>query len=277
VVHTFHGHVLSGYFSPAMNWVVRATERALARVTDCVVTISPAQQLEIVNRFGIAPLARTAVVPLGLELDALLALAPGAADLRAALDIPPDAVVAGYVGRFVAIKNLELLLSAFADALARVPRLVLLLAGDGPARAALEAQARALGILPAVRFAGWLEDLPALYATIDIGVISSRNEGTPVAIIEAMAAGKPVVATAVGGVPDVVEHERTGLLVAPDDRQALAATLARLAADAGLRAALGRAGRAQAVRFSSVRLIDDLDRLYRQMLAAKRTASSPAS
>jgi glycosyltransferase involved in cell wall biosynthesis len=275
VVHTFHGHVLTGYFRPATNVAVRLAERTLARITDRVVTISPAQRDDIVTRFKIASAARTTVVPLGLDLDRLARLDPRASHLRGRFGIPEQALVVGYVGRFVAIKDLATLVRAFARVAGKRPDAVLLLAGDGPVRPDVEALVAALTLQKQVRLAGWIEDLAPLYATMDICALSSLNEGTPIALIEAMAAGKAVVATAVGGVADVVEHERTGLLVPPQNPEALAEALVRLAADPGERSRMGAAGREAVVgRFSAGRLVDDIDRLYTSALAQKRSRST---
>jgi glycosyltransferase involved in cell wall biosynthesis len=273
VVHTFHGHVLTGYFRPATNVAVRLVERTLARITDCVVTLSPAQRDDIVTRFGIAAAARTAVVPLGLDLEHLARLDWLAPHLRRQFGIPEQSLVVGYVGRFVAIKDLATLVHAFARVAGKRPDAVLLLAGDGPIRPGIEALAAALALQKQVHLAGWVEELAPLYATMDICALSSLNEGTPVALIEAMAAGKAVVATRVGGVADVVEHERTGLLVPSRDPGALADAIMRLADDPGERARMGAAGREAVLgRFSAERLVDDVDRLYRRALAQKRSA-----
>jgi glycosyltransferase involved in cell wall biosynthesis len=272
VVHTFHGHVLTGYFGPATNAAIRLVERTLARITDRVVTISPAQRDDIVARFRIAAASRTTVVPLGLDLDRLARLDPHAPHLRHRFGIPEGALVVGYVGRFVAIKDLATLVRAFARVAAERPDAVLLLVGDGPLRSELGALVTALSLQERVRLAGWIEDLAPLYATIDICALSSLNEGTPVALIEAMAAARAVVATRVGGVADVVEHERTGLLVPPRQPEALADAIVSLAADPAERARMGAAGRQAVVgRFSPERLVDDIDRLYTRALAQKRT------
>ena len=274
VVHTFHGHVFEGYFSPFMNRLVRLTERTLARLTDIIITISPRQQHDIVTRFAVAPAAKTVVVPLGLDLDRLLAMPADAIGRR--LDIGAEAgdVVVGYAGRMVPVKDLPTLLRAFAHAHAVVPTLRLVLAGDGPERSAAEALARELGIAERLQFIGWVEDLPRFYATLDLFALTSLNEGTPVAAIEAMAAGRPVVATAVGGVPDVVEHDTTGLLVPPRDIDAFSAALVALARDRSRRTAMGLAGRERArVRYSHQRLVEEIDALYVSGLARTRAGS----
>jgi glycosyltransferase involved in cell wall biosynthesis len=272
VVHTFHGHVLTGYFRPATNAAVRLVERALARVTDRVVTISPRQYDDIVTRFRIADAARTTVVPLGLDLDRLARLGPLAPHLRGRFGMPERAVIVGYAGRFVAIKDLATLVRAFARVASARPDARLLLAGDGPLRPEIDGLIAALSLQTQVHLAGWIDDLAALYATIDICALSSLNEGTPVAVIEAMAAAKAVVATRVGGVADIVEHGRTGLLVPPRNPEALADAMIRLAADPGERSRMGAAGREAVVgRFSAERLVDDIDALYAGGLARKRT------
>jgi glycosyltransferase involved in cell wall biosynthesis len=271
VVHTFHGHVLTGYFRPATNLAVRLAERMLARITDRVVTISPAQRDDIVTRFRIADAARTSIVPLGLELDYLLRLDRRAPHLRRLFAIPEGALVVGYVGRFVAIKDLATLIRAFGRVVAERPDAALLMVGDGPLRPEVEALVAALTLRQHVHLLGWIEDLAPLYATIDICALSSLNEGTPVALIEAMAAAKVVVATRVGGVGDVVVHERTGLLVPSKDPEALADAILRLAADPAGRARMGAAGRQAVVGYSARRLVDDIDRLYARALAEKRS------
>ena len=182
----------------------------------------------------------------------------------------------GYVGRFAAIKDLPTLVRAFAVARRHVPNVWLVLAGDGSGRPDLEALARELELGDRVRFIGWNEDLPRLYATLDLCVLSSLNEGTPVAIIEAMAAGKPVAATAVGGVADVVRDGETGLLVPPRDIEALAGAIVRLARDPAERARMGAAGRqCAATRHSAEQLVTNLACLYRSALADKRRTLSP--
>jgi glycosyltransferase involved in cell wall biosynthesis len=272
VVHTFHGHVLSGYFGPTMNVAVRLAERTLAAITDRVVTISPAIRHDIVTRFNIAADARTTVVPLGLDLERLARLDSLAPHLRRQLGIPERALVVAYVGRFVAIKDLATLVRAFARVAAERPDAALLLVGDGPLRAEIDALVAALSLQKQVHLVGWIEDLAPVYATIDICALSSLNEGTPVAVIEAMAAAKAVVATQVGGVADVVEHERTGLLVPPQNPEALADAIVRLAVAPDERLRMGAAGReAVAARFSPERLVDDIDALYKDALAQKRS------
>jgi glycosyltransferase involved in cell wall biosynthesis len=270
VVHTFHGHVLSGYFSPAGSRLVRYVERVLFMLTDRAVTLSPAQRDDIVNRFRVGRPERTTVVPLGLDLEPLLSLGPGVSALRRELDIDARALVVGYVGRFVPVKDLGTLIRAFAAAHRTCHDLILMLAGDGPQRPNLERLAEELGIVSRVRFIGWRDDLAAVYGAMDICAVSSLNEGTPVALIEAMAAGRAVVSTAVGGVPDVVAHGETGLLVSPRAVEELAGALVRLATRPDERARLGAAARSAVAQYSVERLVRDVDRLYREALAGKR-------
>lgn len=270
VVHTFHGHVFEGYFGRAGSAAVRVSERLLARVTDRIVAISPAQRSAIVDRFRTAPAAQVSVVPLGLELEDLLAVEGTNPALRQALGFPRDAFLVGCVGRLVPIKDVGSLLEAVSLAAPRVPLLRLAVIGDGPERAGLEQRARDLGLDGRVSFTGWRRDLPFVYGGLDAVALSSRNEGTPVALIEAMAAGRPVVATAVGGVPDVVEHERSGLLVPASDPAALASAIVRLAGSGDERGCMGAAGKALAARFRWRRLLDDLEALYLSGLDRRR-------
>ena len=270
VVHTFHGHVFEGYFSPAASRLIRAVEKCLGMVTDRIVTISPLQRRDLVERFHIAPAKKVVTVPLGLDLAPLLQ-SSRSPQARARFGVGPDEFVVGYVGRLVPIKDLSTLVAGFQAALGDVPRARLIIAGDGPVRSQLAQQAERLGIADRVKFIGWTEQLVDLYGALDVCVLTSLNEGTPVAAIEAMAAGTAVIATAVGGVPDVVVDGRTGLLVPPRDASKLAAALAMLARDPGkLRDLAESARREVADRFSSDRLIGDIDNLYRAAVREKR-------
>jgi len=139
--------------------------------------------------------------------------------------------------------------------------------GDGELRAELQRSVEALDLAGRVHFLGWRRDLDAVYADLDVVALTSINEGTPVALIEAMAAGRPVVSTEVGGVADVVAHERTGLLVPSGDDSACAVAVLRLLRDPALRERMGREGRAQVTtRYGSERLVGDVRRLYLELL-----------
>jgi glycosyltransferase involved in cell wall biosynthesis len=272
VVHTFHGHVLSGYFGPIGSTAVRVAERLLATITDCIVTISPTQQQDIANRFRIAPAARVVMIPLGLDLSSLLVLEPTVKPRNAA-GIPP-VVTFGYMGRFVPIKDLPTLIAAFARAVQSVNSCRLVLAGDGPASQAIRDLIEQHGIREQVTFLGWTNDLPRFYAMIDVCVLASLNEGTPVAIIEAMSAGKAVIATNVGGIPDIVDDQRTGILVNARDVQGLADAMIQLARNVEQRVELGVSARSEVRgRFSHERLIDDIEELYGKLLVRKRGSS----
>jgi glycosyltransferase involved in cell wall biosynthesis len=270
VVHTFHGNVLDGYFSAPLSAAIRATERTLALLTDVIIAIAPQQRDDLVHRYRISGPSKIRLVRLGLDLSALLSVDERTPTLRGELSIAEDALVVGYVGRLVPIKNVELLLRAFATAFHSNPGAYLVIAGDGPLGDPLARLSRELGVADRVRFLGWRRDLRALYASFDVLALTSRNEGTPVAVIEAMAAARPVVATKVGGVPDVVDAG-SGLLVPSDDGESLAGALRELAASGAVRRRMGTAGRQLvATRYSSTRLIEEIDALYRTTLAVKR-------
>jgi glycosyltransferase involved in cell wall biosynthesis len=268
VVHTFHGHVLRGYFGQAQTAAFLQVERRLAAVSDALIAVSPEVRDDLI-RLGVATPERVTVVRLGLDLTGRVTAAPGARDeVRAELGIDGDRFVIGWFGRMTEIKRADDLLRAFALARAEGLDADLLLVGDGPLAPGLRALAEEVGIAGCTRFLGYREDVGRLYAACDTVVLTSANEGTPVSLIEALAARRPVLATDVGGVADVVRDGRTGLLVEPGDLQGLAGGLVRLAGDPGLRAAFGEAGHADVLeRYSIPRLVGDIDRLYRELLS----------
>ena len=269
IVHTFHGHVLDGYFSAWQSSLFVRIERWLARHTDCLIAVSPAIR-EVLLEKGIGRPEQWRVIRLGLDL----------ADL-ARLPLPESGtpVRLGMVGRLVPIKNPGLFLEAVRQAVERRNGpLRGVIIGDGSLRKHLEDEVRRLGLEEVVRFTGWQQDLRTVYGGLDAVCLTSWNEGTPVALIEAMAAGRAVVATDVGGVRDLLDDggaqppsiakggfrvTARGVLVQPGDAAGLAAALQAVAADGNLRRRLGAAARTFVVqRFSAERLCRDMKALY---------------
>ena len=276
LMHTFHGHVLDGYFPAWQSQVFLRIERWLARWTDVLIAVSPAVRDDLLKK-GVGRAAQWRVIPLGLSLSAFagLPLPNGAPAFRV-----------GQVGRLAPIKNCSLLLQALARWLQQEPDAAVraVLVGDGPLRPALEQEAGALGLGRAVSFLGWRQDLRAVYQELDVACVTSWNEGTPAALIEAMASARAVIATDVGGVRDLLadggapatgiapgafDQAPRGLLIRPGDPDGLAAALRRLRDDPVLRRSLGAAGRAfVAERFTEDRLLRDMEQLYQEKKGA---------
>lgn len=262
-IHTFHGHVLDGYFRQATQRTFHQAERLLARVTDVLIAVSPQVRDDLLE-LGIGSPQRWRVVPLGLELGPFAAIDGPTGRLRRRLGLVPDVPLVGALGRLVAIKDLGTLVRAVA----LLPGVHLALIGQGPDRAELERLVASLGLTGRVHLPGWAEDVPAWVADLDVVALSSRNEGTPVALIEALAAGRPVVATAVGGVPFVVRDGVDGWLVPPGDPAALAEVLEACLADPAEAARRAATGRAEVLeRFPAERLVADMRTLYREVTA----------
>jgi glycosyltransferase involved in cell wall biosynthesis len=275
VAHTFHGHVLKGYFDPTRTAVFRQVERTLARTSDVLVAVSPEVRDELVE-LGVAPFEKFTVIRLGIPLDERLGDGAQSADsdFRRLYGIPEDAFVLGWVGRMTGVKATGAVLEIVRAVRERGVDAVLCMVGDGPDRPRLEQLAHELGIARACFFVGYQEDVAGYYRLFDAFVLPSVNEGTPVSVIEALASGTPVVANRVGGVPDVVRDGVDGYLVEPGGVEEAATSLATLAANPELRRKMGEAGRAWALeRYSVSRLVDDVDRLYRTLLAAKGVAN----
>lgn len=266
VVHTFHGHVFHGYFSPRKTRAFLTMERVSARLSTRLITISPRLREEIAE-FGVASAEKIEVIPLGFDLEPFANQARGTGEFRRSIGISEKAKIIGAVGRLVPIKNIPLLLEAVALASREHLDLHLALVGGGELRSELEERARALGIAERTIFVGWRRDLPNVYADLDAVVISSDNEGTPASLIEAMATGCPVVATRVGGVPDLIAEGETGRLTPPGDPEALAAALLALFREREQTTRMAALARQRVLdRHQASRLIGDIDRLYLQLL-----------
>jgi len=257
-VHTFHGHVFHSYYGKWKTRFFLAIERILARLnTDRILVLSEQQMHEIRDEFRVGRAEQFAIVPLGVDIE----------ELRGSgSPTRPDELVVGIVGRITAIKNHELFIRVAARChdLARF-----VVYGDGADRATLEERA------PHVVFAG-TQPAREIYASLDVVALTSRNEGTPLALIEAMACGKPVISTAVGGVVDllgdVVERREgfdireRGITAASDDAVGFSAGLAHLLRDEVLRRALAERGRNYVEsRHSKARLVADILTLYREL------------
>ena len=268
MVHTYHGHVLEGYFGALRENAFSAAERFLARRSDAILAVSPRVGRDLVERHGIGSADRVRIVPLGFDLEPFAAIDPAAR--RAARDrlaIAAEARVVAFVGRLTAIKQPDLFLDAAARIGAADEQVQFLVAGGGELETALRARAHELGIAGRVRFLGWQRDVAAIYAASDLVAITSRNEGTPVTLIESMAAAVPAVCFAVGGIPDVITGPELGVLIDAGEVEALARAIADLLRRNEPRALMGMRARAHALeRYGVVRLVRDIDSLYRELL-----------
>src|SRR5437867_4615988 len=231
VVHTFHGHVLRGYFGPLRSRLFLLLERRLAARTTALIAVSPQVRDDLVA-LGVAPPERFAVIRLGIELDERVAATQnGRLESRRYLGIPADRFAVGWIGRMTPVKRTDDVLLAFKRLRDDGVDAVLCMVGNGPDREQLERRAHELGVVRDTLFLGYQEDVAPFYAAFDALVLPSSNEGTPVSVIEALGAGRPVVATRVGGVPDVVRDGVDGFLVDPGATGELADRLAELAPD----------------------------------------------
>jgi glycosyltransferase involved in cell wall biosynthesis len=263
VVHTYHGHVLSGYFDPSRERAYRIAERTLAHITDRLITVSDAVRDDLV-RFQIARPEKFAVVPYGFDLDARVHSDEATRARKRKEAAVDDGFVIGWAGRLTAIKRpLDLVRTVAA-----VEGSVLVLAGDGELRADVEALARELGVSDRVRLLGYVADMGSWYAAFDAFLLTSANEGAPVVAIEAQSAGVPVVATDAGGTRNVVDDDETGFIVQVGDLEALADRLTRLRDSDALRERLGATG-AERMRskFSVDRMVDNTERVYSEILS----------
>jgi glycosyltransferase involved in cell wall biosynthesis len=278
MVHTFHGHVFHSYFGRANSLMYRQIERYLAAKSSAIVAISERQKHELCTIYRIASPEKTHVVPLGFDLDRFTIDTLGRRKrFRNGFGWTDEEFVVAIVGRLVAIKNHMLFLRMGAQLKARsgVPvRLVIV--GDGELKAQLVDEAARLGLSTAqvnypntvhtdadVVFTSWVHSIENVLPAFDTVVLTSHNEGTPVSLIEAQAAGIPVVSTDVGGVHDVVAHDRTGFVVAPNDPEALVEALTALRNTPALHHTFSMAARSNVMeRYSRQRLARDMRALY---------------
>jgi glycosyltransferase involved in cell wall biosynthesis len=263
-VHTYHGHVFHSYYGRFTTGVFLRIERLLAKVvTDRLVVVSEQQREEINKTFRVGRTEQIRVIRLGLDLNVFSNYANRRGRFREELGIADNVTLVGIVGRLTEVKNHEMFLESVARVGLDNVRYVII--GDGSLRASLEAKARSLGIEKQVIFAGSRKDPEYFYPALDIVALTSRNEGTPLTLIEAMANARPVIATLVGGVVDLVGDDR-GLGVRPYDVDAFAAGLGILIKDKMLRDKLGRSGFEFVEKnYRKERLLKDIEDLYGEL------------
>lgn len=291
-VHTYHGHIFHSYYSPLKSRFFLMIEKTLAKVgTDRIVVLSEQQRREIHEEFRVGRPGQFSIIPLGIDLSVFANWKERGQSFRDEFGFAVDDILVGIVGRLTAIKNHELFLRAvalfkneFADAASPV-RFVII--GDGALRNALEQQAASLGMKRDVLFTGSRRDLEEVYPALDIVALTSRNEGTPLTLIEAMANARPVISTAVGGVVDllgdpviresfsdgVLSSQFTvcdrGISVSAGDAGAFAAGLQRFVRDVSLRRETGARGLQFVTRrYSRERLLNDIENLYKELCKA---------
>jgi glycosyltransferase involved in cell wall biosynthesis len=280
VVHTFHGHVLTGYFSPPVSAVFIVIERMLARFTTSLIAVSEEVRSELV-RLRVAPSERILVLPLGFDLSRFEA--PGEErrkrreSLRGELGIPLEAPLVALVGRLEPIKRVDRFLRV-AKLIESPANTYFLLVGDGTLREKLlrSPEARALG--RRLVWAGLRDDMPDVYFASDVLSVTSDNEGTAVSAIEAQAARLPVVTTRVGGMPSVVLDGVTGVVVDRQDESGFADAVEALLVDEVRARRMGEAAVEHARgTFSLDRLLREIDTLYRRLLAEASTGDAHAN
>ncbi|MBW1782936.1 MAG: glycosyltransferase [Deltaproteobacteria bacterium] len=281
VIHTFHGHVLHGYFSRLKSQMFIWAERLQAKATDAIIVISKSQKNELSRKYRIAPEEKFRTVRLGFDLRAFSSTEDLKGQFRKRIGVTPNVVLIGIVGRLVAIKNHRMFLDAAKLFIEENPdvQVKFVIIGDGELRQELISHSAANGLSDHVIFCGWIRKLPQAYADLDILVLTSINEGTPVSIIEAMASSVPVISTDAGGVRDLLGSPRTGfsddafeicqrgVMCRQNDANGLAKGIRFILVNTRFRQEISHSARVVAVRdYSELRLFREIESIYLDLL-----------
>ncbi len=257
IVHTPHGHVFGGYFSPLETRLYVALERLAARWTNRIITLTDAEAAQHLSR-GIGRPEQFVTIPTGVDLSGVRSAKP--------VHLVGGGPIVGSVGRLAPVKGHRYLIDAAPAILQRFPGARVILVGDGEMHSQLGDRARALGLADQIIFTGYRTDVPSLIAGMDLMVLPSLNEGMGRVLVMAMALGKAIVASRVGGVPELLGEGEAGVLVPPGDSRALADAICGLLADPARARALGEAGRRRAPRYSADAMIAALAKLYHEVM-----------
>lgn len=279
IIHTYHGNVFDGYFSPLKSKIILNIEQYLCRKSDAIIAISETQKKDLVEKYHIAPAEKIHVVRLGFNLSKFTEnMESKRAAFRKEFNIDDDTIAISIVGRLAPVKNHALFIDAIADLFAKQPdaKVKAFVVGDGELFLPIVEQVKTKGLSYStpveenenaqVVFTSWRKDIDAINAGSDIIALSSVNEGTPVSIIEALASGKAVICTDVGGIRDIMEDGVTGIITS-QNRQDFSDKLIGLVNDTVLRNAIADKGREATLRnYSYTRLVNDVEQLYDRLL-----------
>jgi glycosyltransferase involved in cell wall biosynthesis len=270
VIHKPHGHVFYGHFSPRLSKFFVLLEKLLGEITDQLVALTPMEARDYVS-LRVLTADKVTIIHSGVDVALFSKVAMQSTEKRKELGVPPHSLVVGYVGWLIPIKGVTYLVSAMAEVMKRHPNSLLVLAGKGDERGGeeikLKEQVENLRLDDNVRFLGWRSDVDAIMGCFDIFVLPSLNEGMGRVLVEAMAAGLPIVASRVGGIPDLVKDGQNGLLVPAEDASALAKAISDLLSDKERRNRMGEAGKKMCLPYSAEAMVEQIDDLYKDLLA----------
>jgi len=264
IVHTFHGHVFEGYFSPPKTYLIKTIERWLAKKSSAIVAISELQKKDLTQKYAIAPASKVHLIPLGFDLQRFYPSTEKRQTARQNYQLSEGTIAVGIVGRLTEIKNHNMFIQAAALVLQNEKKThKFFIVGDGELKDALVEKVKALGIEDFVVFTSWIEAIEGFYSAMDIICLTSLNEGTPVTLIEAQASGIPVISTNVGGVKDMVVDGETGVILKTMEDVELSETINELSASKAQRLQMSKNAHNFVVnRFTYLRLIENMEKLY---------------
>ena len=275
IIHTPHGHVFWGYFT---SWKTRFfifLERVFALLTDRIITLTNQEKKDHIDvRIGREDQFRT--IHSGVELKKFSESGVDSRSVRETLGIPNDALVVGTVGRLIPIKGSNFLLEAAGEVIKEKPETVFVFLGEGELQKLMEERALQLGIRDQIKFLGWRPDVASIMSTYDVFAFPSLNEGMGKALVEAMAMGKPVVASNVSGIRDLVVNGENGFLVPPAQPELLAKRITYLLQNPQVRQAFGAAGKKMAGGYNAESMVEEIDQLYLSLLTEKPCLSIPS-
>jgi glycosyltransferase involved in cell wall biosynthesis len=269
LIHKPHGHVFYGHFSPGLSRLFLLLEKLLGGITDHVVALTPREAKDYLT-LRVLTADKVSIIHSGVDVHRFIEGAKQRTRKRKELGIPPDSLVVGYVGWLIPIKGVTSLVSAMARVVEQHPESMLVLVGKGDDKGEeeikLKEQVESLGLAGKVLFLGWRPDVDEIMGCFDIFVLPSLNEGMGRVLVEAMATGLPIVASSVGGIPDLVKDGENGLLVPPADASALEKAFSDLLTDKEKRNRMGEAGKKMCLPYSAEAMVEQIDDLYKDLL-----------
>jgi len=269
IVHTPHGHVFYGYFGPLLSRIFIWIEKLFSFFTDRMITLTEGEKKDYI-KLCLCPPEKLIKIHSGVDIEKFKQVPVNAVEKKRALGLDPNGLVVGFIGWLLPVKGPMHLLKAMEDVWQDYDDTILVFIGKGDLDVDLMAEALKTGANGRVNFLGWRNDIDEIMPIFDIFVLPSLNEGMGRVLVEAMAAGKPIVASNVGGIPDLVQHDINGLLVPPGDEKALAAGIKQLINDPEKAKMMGQRGIEICNQFSVESMVDKIDNLYQDLFKFHR-------